>query len=154
VTAFAEGVMLAAGGFLLAVLWMDLIFDSQVGHVPAGALPDAVLASVAGYYRRATTTSRPMSRLIAAVMVLLVVAVVFRAVCGPDPGWLTAVSAVLAAVPIGLAAARTVPNAVRLGGRGDVTAEQSRLARSVYRDHIVCFVLLTGFVFVRLAAVW
>ena len=30
----AEGVLLACGGFLLAVLWMDLIFDTQVLAVP------------------------------------------------------------------------------------------------------------------------
>jgi hypothetical protein len=95
-----------------------------------------------------------MSRLIAAMMVLLLGALVFRGVRGPDPGWLTATSAVLAAVPILLAGVRTVPNAVRLGDRGDGHAAQSRLARSLYRDHVVCFVLLTGFVILRLVAVW
>ena len=35
-------------------------------HRGADELPEPVLASIAGYYRRATTTSRPMSHLIAA----------------------------------------------------------------------------------------
>jgi hypothetical protein len=47
-----------------------------------------------------------------------------------------------------------VPNAVRLGSRGDGPAEQSRLARSVYRDHLVCFACVVGFLVLRLAAVW
>jgi len=70
----------ACSGFLLAVLWMDLIFDAQVlvDRDPDGDLPEAVLASIAGYYRRAVTESRPMSRLIAVVMVVLLGALAFR----------------------------------------------------------------------------
>ena len=128
--------LLACSGFLLAVLWMDLIFDSQVRGARGGELPEPVLASIADYYRRATTTSRPMSRLIAVVMVILLGALVFRRSAGHDPVWLIAVSAVLAAVPILLALIRTVPNAVRLGARADGPVEQSRLARSVFRDHV------------------
>ncbi|MBV8966429.1 MAG: hypothetical protein JO191_09670, partial [Mycobacteriaceae bacterium] len=56
-------VLTACAGFLLAVLWMDLIFDTQVvAHDrAAGELPESVLASIASYYHRATTSSRPMS---------------------------------------------------------------------------------------------
>jgi hypothetical protein len=154
VTSVAEGTMLACGGFLLAVLWMDLIFDSQVRGVPDGQLPAPALASIAQYYRRATTTSRPMSRLIAAVMVILLAALALQGVSGDDPVWLTAVSAALAAAPIVLAGSRTVPNAVRLGGREDGLADQSRLARSIYRDHVVCLAAISAFLLLRLWAVW
>ena len=140
----AESLLLACSGFLLAVLWMDLIFDSQVRAVRGGELPEAVLASIAAYYRRATTTSRPMSRLIAAVMVILLGALTFRAVQGHDPVWLTAMSATLAVVPIVLALVRTVPNAVRLGARTDGPAEQARLARAIYRDHVGCLMSMTA----------
>ena len=81
----AEGLSLACSGFLLAVLWMDLIFDSQVRVVRGGELPEQVLASIADYYRRATTTSRPMSRLIAAMMVILSRRVGVSSVRGDDP---------------------------------------------------------------------
>jgi hypothetical protein len=119
---------------------MDLIFDVQVlGHRSAGdELPEPVLASIASYYHRATTTSRPMSRLIALVMVILLGALVFQAVRGHDPGWLLAISAGLAGVPMALALTHTVPSAVRLGKRADSTAEQTRLARSICRDHLIC----------------
>jgi hypothetical protein len=137
----------ACGGFLLAVLWMDLIFDSQVlahRHSPE-QLPEPVLASIAGYYHRATTSSRPMSTLIALVMAILLAALAFRAVFGNDPGWRLAVAAALAGVPILLAMIRTVPNAVRLGKRADTPAVQTRLARSIFTDHVVCFILILGF---------
>ncbi|MGZ6778430.1 MAG: hypothetical protein ACXVGO_05495 [Mycobacterium sp.] len=153
VTHGADGLLLVSSGFLLAVLWMDLIFDTQVRGARDAELPERVLASIAGYYRRATTTSRPMSRLIAAAMVVLLGALIVRAVRGGDPA-VIALSVALAAPPIALAAARTVPNAVRLGRREGGPAEQSRLARSVYRDHVLCFACMAAFVVVRLIAVW
>ena len=36
----AAGLLLACSGFLLAVLWMDLIFDSQAGGARAEPLPE------------------------------------------------------------------------------------------------------------------
>ncbi|OBI13737.1 MULTISPECIES: hypothetical protein [unclassified Mycobacterium] len=130
----------ACGGFLFAVLWMDLVFDVQVlrfRSAPTG-LPDAVLDSIAAYYHRATTTSRPMSRLIAVVMVVLLGALTYEFARGPQPWWVLVFSAVLAGVPIMLALTQTVPDAVRLGRRADDRPEQTRLARSVCRDHLVC----------------
>jgi hypothetical protein len=131
----------ACGGFLLAVLWMDLIFDVQVlqNRSAGEELPEPVLASIAAYYHRATTTSRPMSRLIALVMLILLAALGIRAARGHDPVWLLATSAALAGVPMALALTRTVPAAVRLGHRADGPAEQTRLARAICRDHLVCF---------------
>jgi hypothetical protein len=143
----------ACSGFLLAVLWMDLIFDVQVlRYRSAGEeLPEPVLASIAGYYHRATTTSRPMSRLVAAVMVVLLAALGFQATRGRDPGWLLATSAALAGVPILLALAHTVPSAVRLGHRADGPAEQTRLARAICRDHLVCACGMLAFLVLWLA---
>jgi hypothetical protein len=130
----------ACSGFLLAVLWMDLIFDVQVlQHRSAGEeLPEPVLASIANYYHRATTTSRPMSRLIALVMLILLAALGFQAARSSDPAWLLATSAALVGVPMLLALINTVPNAVQLGHRADSPAEQTRLARSICRDHLIC----------------
>lgn len=140
----------ACAGFLIAVLWMDLIFDIQVlRHRGAEVLPDRVLDSIAGYYGRATTTSRPMSYLIAAVMVVLLSALAFRAFRGTEPGWLLGLWAVLAGVPILLALLRTVPNAVVLGSRVGTPAEQSRLARAIFVDHVVCLVFMPTFL-----AIW
>jgi hypothetical protein len=139
-------VLAACGGFLLAVLWMDLIFDSQVvAHRGSEVLPEPVLASIAGYYHRATTTSRPMSMLIATVMVILLGALGARAVFADDPVWLVALLAVLAGLPILLALIRTVPNAVRLGNRLDALTEQTRLARAIFTDHVLCLSLMTAF---------
>lgn len=136
----------ACGGFLLAVIWMDLIFDSQVrAHRGEDELPEPVLASISAYYHRATTTSRPMSRLIAAVMLLLLGGLAFAAFRGREPGWVIGTAAALSGGPILLAALRTVPNAVRLGDRSGSLAEQSRRARSIYREHVLCFAGILAF---------
>jgi hypothetical protein len=137
----------ACSGFLFAVLWMDLMFDAQVrADRPAGGeLPESVLDSIARYYRRAVTESRPMSHLIAVVMVVLLGALGFRAVRGHDQGWLMAVSTLLAGAPILLAATHTVPNAVRLGSRSGSPGAQTALARSIWRDHLACAVCMSAF---------
>jgi hypothetical protein len=142
----------AGAGFLLAVLWFDLMFDVQVrGHHEA-VLPDAVLVSIAGYYARVTTASHPMNRLIAAVMLATVGAVVVQIAGGDDPSWVGWASLPLAFVAIGLARVRTVPNAVRLGARADPAGHQSALARSILRDHLACFVAIGALLVLQLAA--
>lgn len=146
----------ACSGFLLAVLWMDLIFDVQVlqNRSAGEELPEPVLASIAGYYHRATTTSRPMGRLIALVMLILLTALGIQAVRGHDPAWLLATSVALAGVPVALALTRTVPNAVRLGHRVDGPAAQSRLARAICRDHLVCAGGMLGFLLLWTTYAW
>lgn len=125
---------------------MDLIFDTQVlSHRGADELPASVLDSISGYYHRATTTSRPMSYLIALVMAILLGALGFRWIRGDDEIWLLAACTVLAGVPILLALVRTVPNAARLGARDASSAELSRLARSICRDHLLCLTFMSGF---------
>lgn len=135
----------ACAGFLIAVLWMDLIFDSQVlRHRGAKELPEPVLDSITRYYHRATTTSGPMSYLIGLVMVILLGALAFRWIVG-DADWVLVASAVLAGIPILLALIRTVPNAVRLGAGTGTPAERTRLARSICRDHLICLPLMLAF---------
>ena len=141
----------AGAGFLLAVLWFDLMFDVQARRHP-GALPEPVLASIAGYYARVTTAARPMNRLVAAVMVATLAALVAQLVAGDAPRWVAGVSLGLTAAAVGLAASRTVPAAVRLGGRADPADAQTRMARAILRDHVVCFTLVATVLVLELAA--
>lgn len=144
--------VVAGAGFLLAVLWFDLMFDVQVLRHPGGDdLPEPVLASIAGYYRRVTTEARPMNRLVAAVMLVTLAGLVAQAVAGDVALWVSVVSLAAALTGFGLAGARTVPGAVRLGGRGDPPGDQSRLARSILRDHLVCLAAMATLLVVQLA---
>jgi hypothetical protein len=85
-------------------------------------------------------------------MAVLLVTLGADTVLGGRPAWLLIVSGVLAGGPILLAMLRTVPNAVRLGRRADTAAEQTRLARSVYRDHLVCLASMSTFLALQLFA--
>jgi hypothetical protein len=145
-------VLAAAGaGFLLAVLWFDLMFDIQVLR-RRGDLPESVLASIAAYYRRVTTEARPMNRLVAVAMLTTIVAIVAELSRGDAPRWVGAASLFATLVAVGLATVRTVPRAVRLGSRSDPIAVQSELARSVCRDHITCIVLIATVLVLQIAA--
>jgi hypothetical protein len=129
----------AAGlGFLLSVLWFDLMFDVQARHPRAGDLPADVRDSIAAYYRRVTTAARPMNRLVALAMVVALGALVGEIVTGDVAAGFAWASLALAASAIGLAAARTVRNAVRLGTQADDVATQTALARRILADHLAC----------------
>jgi hypothetical protein len=128
----------AGAAFLVAVLWFDLMFDVQVRGHQGDCLPAEALASISAYYRRVTLQARPMNRLISVVMLLTLTALVFEIVRGRDPWWLSWGALAAAASGIGLAGARTVRNAVRLGRGEDDPTEQSRLARLIWRDHLFC----------------
>jgi hypothetical protein len=142
----------AGGGFLLAVLWFDLMFDVQALRQSPGPLPEAVLTSVAAYYARVTTAARPMNRLIAATMLGTLAALIVELAEGRRPLWVGWVSLSLALAAIGVAGTRTVPSAVRLGSRRDPVQEQSRLARSVLVEHMFCFAAIGTMVALQLAA--
>ena len=148
-----SALLTACGGFLLAVLWMDLMFDVQVlRHRHQGAeLPEPVLASIAAYSHRVTTTARPMSNLVGAVMATLLITLLVQLARGRGPRWLALSSLLLSGGPIRLAALRVVPNAMRLGARSDSALRQSEIARSICIDHLLCFAGILGFLALRLS---
>jgi hypothetical protein len=140
----------AGAAFLVAVLWFDLMFDVQVLRHREGALPENVLASISGYYRRVTTAARPMNRLISAVMLGTITAIVVQIAKADSPRWAGWASLGLAGSAVLLAAGHTVPSAVRLGGRTDAVDVQSRLARSICRDHLLCLPAISALLTVQL----
>jgi hypothetical protein len=142
----------AGAAFLLAVLWFDLMFDVQVRRHAGDPLPADVLASISAYYRRVTTEAYPMNRLVALVMVLTLAAIVAEIVEDATPWWIGWGSLVIAGSGFGPTLTRTVPNARRLGSARDTPEEQSRLARAIYRAHLVSFARMIVVLGLQLAA--
>jgi hypothetical protein len=142
----------AGAGFLIAVLWFDLMFDVQTRNHAGDTLPHEILASISAYYRRVTTQAKPMSRLIGIVMLLTLLAIIVEIVRGTDRWWVAFPSLAAAATAIGLAATRTVPNAVRLGHATDTLAVQTTLARTIYRDHLCCLTAMLLLLVLQLTA--
>ena len=142
----------AGAGFLLAVLWFDLMFDVQALRSPRGVLPEQALASIAGYYGRVTTAARPMNRLVAAAMVATIGVLIAEIAAAEYSAWVGWASLALTLPAVALAALRTVPSAVRLGSRRDPPEQQSELARSIGHDHLFCILAIATVLAVQLSA--
>ncbi len=143
----------AGAGFLLAVLWFDLMFDVQMlGRGDASGAQDTSRAveSIAAYYARVTTAASPMNRLVAGAMLATLAAIVVEIAHGSEPGWVGWSSLPLAAAPIMLAGSRTVPAAVRMGTRQDPPARQEQLARTILREHAACFCSIAALLAIQL----
>ncbi len=143
--------MVAPAGFLLAVLWFDLMFDVQVRRASTPAANDAALASISAYYRRVTTDARPMNNLVSVAMLAMLVAIIVEIVRA-DPAWCGWTSLPLALGPMAFALTRTVPNAIRLGAATGTPHDQLSRARTILRDHIVCFASIAVLIAVQLIA--
>ena len=149
--AVAAHVACAGAGFLLAVLWFDLMFDVQaLGH-GSGLLAEAALASMAGYYRRVTTDSWPMGALLVVAMAATVAATAWQAARGLLARPVAAAALVLVVLPVALALLRVLPDAVRLGARIDPLDVQSDLARAILWGHVFCFAGMGAFLALQLA---
>jgi hypothetical protein len=135
----------AGAGFLLAVLWFDLMFDVQ-----ARARTDDALTSIAAYYARVTTAARPMNRLVGLVMLATLAAAVVQVARDDEPAWVAWTSLALLTSAVALAAAHTFPAAVRLGTRRDPPAAQHALARGILRDHLYCLAAVVAVLVLQL----
>jgi hypothetical protein len=147
-----HAVTAAGAGFLIAVLWFDLMFDVQTRKHAGATLPAEALASISSYYRRVTIEAWPMNRLIAAVMIATLLTIVVEIVQNADHWWIGWTSLAAAASAIGLARVRTIPNAARLGRAAVSLDEQTRLARAVYRDHLYCLTAIVVLLILQLSA--
>src|SRR5690242_10074785 len=126
-------------GFLLAVLWFDLMFDVQTRRHHEAVLPPEVLTSISTYYRRVTTEAWPMNRLVALIMFVVLGAILAEIFADEiSPLW-TWGSLVLAIFGFAVTRMRTLPNAIRLGQATDPPEVQSHIARLVFRDHAFGF---------------
>ena len=139
--------MTAGAGFLLAVLWFDLMFDVQVRR--AERLEEGV-SSIAAYYRRVTVEAYPMNRLVAVVMVGTLAALIAQVADGDAPRWASVTSLALALGAIGLAAGHTFRNGARLGAGRGTPDEQAALARLMLRDHVLCLVAIVAVLVLQL----
>jgi hypothetical protein len=122
------------------------MFDVQVLRFPDASepLPEAVLASIVGYYRRVTTEAYPMNRAVGVVMLLGLAGSAWQLRSTRRRAF-ASVSLLLIAGAVALAAFRVVPNAMQLGTRADTLARQSELARAICTDHLWCLAAIVLF---------
>ena len=141
-----SGVLIASGGFLCGVLWMDLLFDTQILRLP----PAEIIGVIVTYYENATLRAFPMNRLIGLTMIATVLGATYQLIRGGIDRRVAAVATTLAGIAVGLALARIVPNAMLLGSRTGSIDEQIVLARGICFDHVICLVLMAGFIVLQI----
>ena len=144
-----EAFVSAGAGFLLAVLWFDLMFDVLVLRSRERMLPEDVLAPIAGYYGRVTREARRMNKLVAGVMAGTLAAIVVQIARGDDPAWVGWASLALLAPAVVRAGTHTFPAAARLGAGHDPPELQSAIARSIFRDHVVMVPLIVAVIAIQ-----
>jgi len=142
----------AGAAFLIAVLWLDLMFDVQAHGHRGPTLPVEILSSIAAYYRRVTTDARPMGSLISVVMLLTLLAIMAEIILGRTSWQIGWTSLVLALSAIGLALFRTVRNAVRLGDGEGAPEGRTTIARKILGDHLFCLAAMSGVLCLQLIA--
>lgn len=132
------------GGFLLAVLWFDLMFDVQVWpYWGQETLPEEVLASIARYYQQVTTDAAPMNLFVGAMMFLTIGAVIRNLFRGTQAVWVRVGTLILVSVPVAAAQVVIFPGAQQLAARTDSLAVQTNLANAIFTAHVACFVAIS-----------
>jgi hypothetical protein len=84
-------------------------------------------------------------------MLATLAALVVEVSASDAPAWVGWASLALTVAAVAVAAAHTVPAAVRLGARTDAIEVQSRLARSICRDHLFCIAAIASVLVLQLA---
>lgn len=138
----------AGAGFFLAVLWFDLMFDTQVLRKRQPE-PEA-LASITAYYRRVVLQAIPMNRLIALVMMGTLAALIAQVAQDEAPRWAAVASLALTAGAVGLAAGHTFRNGASIGSDSCTPDERARLAQLILRDHLICLAAVTAVLVLQL----
>ena len=81
-----EAFVAAPAGFLLAVLWFDLMHD-VLARGTQGEIDAVDLDTIGRYYRRVTTDAHPMGRMVLAAMLAALAGIVVELVAGIELPW-------------------------------------------------------------------
>ncbi len=125
-------------GFMIAVLYMDLVFDiSALPHRrDKGPLPPEILDPITIYYRYITRNPYLLMFVMLTTLVSIIVQIVYATV----PRWTgyTALFCILFAMVGGTA--KVIPTAQRLATGKDTVEERSRMIHSMFPFHILLLI--------------
>ena len=142
----------AGAGFLLAVLWFDLMFDVQAlrsrRRGPAGGEAGLDRGLLPAGHQRGAADEQARRRGDGGT----ITAIVVQIAKGDDPAWVGWVSLALVVSAVDDRGARTRSGAgARLGARRDPPEVQSAIARSILRDHLLCLPPIAAVLVIQLA---
>ncbi len=133
----AEALFLCIG-FMIAVLYMDLVFDlSALPHRrDKGPLPPEVLDPIAMYYRYITRNPYLLMFVMLTTLVCVIAQIVYRSV----PRWAGYASLVLILVAMAGGTAKVIPTAQRLATAKDPVEARSRMVHSMLPFHLLLLI--------------
>jgi hypothetical protein len=135
-------------GFMLAVLYIDLMFD--VTAVPYrrrdGPLPKEVLNGITGYYGRITQNPYVLMFVMLTTTVCLVAQIAYDLV----PRWAGYTSLVLMGLAMVTGSAKVIPTAQRLSSGNDPADVQTRLIHGMFPAHVMLLVCILALAAVQL----
>ena len=125
-------------GFMLAVLYVDLMFDvSAVPYRRTNApLPGGVVESIASYYRRITQNPYVLMFVMLTATVCIVTEIVYDLV----PRWVGYSSLVFMGTAMLAGVGRVIPAAQRLASGKDAEDMRTRLVHSLLPGHLVLLI--------------
>ena len=125
-------------GFMLAVLYIDLMFDvSAVPYRRTGAaIPGEVVESIASYYRRITQNPYVLIFVMLTATICVVTEIVYDLV----PRWAGYSSLGFMLVAMLAGAGKVIPAAQRLAAGKDAEDTRTRLVHSMLPGHIVLLI--------------
>ncbi len=132
-------------GFMLAVLYIDLMFDvTALPHRHSGTpLPKEVLDPITHYYGRITQNPYVLMFVMLTTMLCLIAQIAYSLV--PRPAGYASLGLMGLAMVAG--GAKVIPTAQRLASGKDPADTQTRLVHSMFPSHIVlliCILLLAA----------
>lgn len=136
-------------GFMIAVLYMDLVFDtSAVPHRRAeGPLPAHVLEPIAMYYRYITRNPY----LLMFVMLTTLASIVAQIVYGLVPRWAGYASLFLILFAMVVGTLKVIPTAQRLAAANEPIEQQTRMVHSMFPSHILLLISILALAAVQFA---
>jgi hypothetical protein len=125
-------------GFMIAVLYMDLVFDiSALPHRrDKGPLPAHVLDPIAMYYRYITRNPYLLMFVMLTTLTCIIAEIVYRVV----PPWAGYSSLVLIAFAMVGGTLKVIPTAQRLATGKDSVEQQTRMVHSIFPFHIMLLI--------------
>jgi hypothetical protein len=125
-------------GFMIAVLYMDLVFDnSAVPHRrDKEPLPAEILKPIETYYRYITRNPYLLMFVMMTTLVCIVAQIVYEVV----PRWAGYSSLFLIALAITTGTIKVIPTAQRLATGKDSVERQTRMVHSMFPSHVLLLI--------------
>ncbi len=120
-------------GFMIAILYIDLMFDVMAVPYRRASTPPEVVGSIVTYYGRITQNPYLLMFVMFTAMVCIVAELWYQLV----PAWVGYSSLVFMGIGMGAGAGKVIPAAQRLSSGKEPEDARAQLIRSMFPWHVI-----------------